>query len=225
MKNEIILDKTPSQIEAIEKETRAFECPCCKTQLQFRTRVQLTSVGIASTAAECSTRDGVPLLIGQDALKRQKLMEDNAEFLSISKSLGVFDAFHQAVDTAALNVSGGPPNDKDKYFLQWMTKAAKQNAPAFALKQCLGNGSSGALEMWGWQNVSVILQDGLFRVFLPRQLVHGEDIKELAFKNGEIQTKRTMALPQWVRTKYGYVERSGEFANELRKHSIGAFAI
>ena len=156
---------------------------------------------------------------------RQKLMEDNAEFLAAAKSLGVFDAFHQAVDAAALTVAGGAPNDKDKYFLQWMKKASKQNAPAFALKQCLnGGGSSGHLEMWGWQNVSVILQDGMFRVFIPRPLVHGQDIKELAMEGGGIVTKRTIALPQWVRTKYGYVEKSGEFANEMRKHSIGGFS-
>lgn len=224
MKNEVVLDKTPQQIADIEKETRSFVCPCCDAQLQFRLQVRVVSVGTALSPDEHAERTGVPVSIGQSTLQRQKLLEENAEFLANSKKLGVFDAFHQAVDVAALNVSGGPPNDKDKYFLQWMQKAAKQNAPQFALRQCLNGSAGGNLELWGWQNVSVILQDGLFRVFVPRQLVNGEDIKELAVEGGSIVTKRTVALPTWVRTKYGYVEKSGEFANELRKHSIGAFA-
>lgn len=223
MKNEILIEKTPQQMKEIEKETRAFICPCCEAQLQFRVRVHVASVGPALTPAENAKRDGRPLLLSQETLARQKLLDEYADFLAVSKSLGVFDAFNQAVDTASLNVSGGPPNDREKYFLQWMKKAAKQNAPALALKQCLNGSASGQIEMWGWMNVSVIMQDGMFRVFIPRPLVHGDDIKELAFEGGEIITKKSMALPQWIKTKYGYVERGGEFANELRKHSVGAF--
>lgn len=222
MKDEI---KTEKQLAAIEKETREFTCPCCDTRLQFRVAVNVKSVGIALTPQEAADRDDRPLAVGQETLQRQKLVEDNAEFLAASKRLGVFDAFHQAVDTASLSVSGGPPKDKDKYFIQWMKKAAKQNAPQFALRQCLNGAAGGNLELWGWMNVSAILQDGLFRVFIPRKLINGEDIKELALENGGIVTKRTVALPTWVRTKYGYVERSSEFANELRKNSIGGFAL
>jgi len=216
---------TPLQLEAIEKETRSFVCPMCDAHLQFRLAIKVNGVQPTLSGDEMAARDGRDPLRNSANLAKQQLAQENIEFLKVSKELGIFDAFNQAVETAQIGLPGDAPVNREGYFLKWFQRASKQNAPSFALKQCLNGSSGGNLTLWGFQNVSAILQDGLFRMFIPRQLLHGNDLKELVMEKGEIVTKRAVDLTYWVRTKYGYVEKSGEFANELRKHSIGAFSV
>lgn len=224
MKNEIQLEKTPQQIEDIERQTRMFTCPCCKAELQFRTRIHITSVGLADTREEVAERDGVEVVISAPEKRRLERVDNNQELLDAAKAMGVLDAFNKAVDAHGKSL----PTNRESYFVKWMENADRQNVPQFALRQCLPEKDrSGDLELWGWQNVSVVLSDGEFKCFLPRAFVNGKSISALAI-NGSglgVGVKKTLDLAYWVRTRFGYVEKSGEFANEMRKHSIGGFSL
>lgn len=218
-------EKSIEQLEAIEKETRQFECPCCNTQLQFRTRIHVTSVGRAATREEVAERDNRPVAIGARERKDMERVTANATVLEAAKSCGVFDAFSKALEVASMAVGGGAPTNTDAYFVQWLTKASRQRVPTFALRECLEGDAGGDLQLWGWMNVSAILQDGEFRQFIPRKLVEGEPIEQLAFEANGLTKQQAMDAKYWVRTRFGYVERSGEFTKEMRKHSIGAFSL
>ena len=220
----MIEEKTTLELEAIEKETRKFTCPCCQTELQFRTRINITSVGLASTREEIAERDGREVAIGKKEIARNQLLNQHEAVLTTAKKCGVFDAFNRALDVTPYNT----PTDRDKYFIQWLKNASKQKAPQYAIRQCLEAqdiAAQGDLELFGTQNVSVILSDGEFKVFVPKKLISGEVIETLTFENGGIKAKRQTDLQTWIRTKYGYVAKSKEFSNELRKHSIGGLQV
>jgi hypothetical protein len=222
MKSEIVLEKTPQQIEEIEKETRAFTCPNCNTQLQFRTRIQIVSIGEPLSAIEVDKRDGRPT--SEKALARNKLVEANQNLLDAAEKCGVFSAFWQAVETAANHI----PSHRKEYFLKWLERAGKQKTPEYGLRRHLKNYEAevnGELELWGFQDVSAILCDKQFKLFIPTKLVKGEKIEKLKFSPKGITTNKQMDLTVWIRTKYGYIAKSKVFTDELRKHSIGAFQI
>lgn len=214
--------KSPLQLEAIEKETRQFECPCCHAQLQFRTRIHITSVGEALTPAQAAERDGRPLMEGASTIRRRERKAEYAPLLQAAKEFGVLTAFNQALDVCPF-----VPIDKESYFIKWLSFAEKQNVPQFALRQCISDAEylGGSLTLWGWQNVSVVMNDNEFKLFLPRKLVNGELIEKLTVSGNGISVKKQTDVTTWIRTRYGYVEKSGEFANAMRQHSIGAFSV
>lgn len=212
--------KTAMQLEEIEKETRAFVCPVCSTHLQFRVRVNVSSVGLASTTEEIAARDGVPVLEGAEARRKRELVENNQEFLASAKALGVFDAFNTALDAQGKHL----PNHRDSYFIKWLENATRLRVPQFGIRQCLPEDDrAGDLELWGYARVAAVIADGEFRAFVPRDLIDGGQVASLTAGTNGITVKKQIDLPMWVRTRFGYVERPGEFAAELRKHSIGAF--
>lgn len=215
-------DKTALQLEDIEKETRAFECPCYNAKLQFRARISIASVGLAPTPEQFAKERGTEVRIGAEKQKKLNLLAEHAEILNVAKELGVLTAFNNAIDAT----SGSKPLDRDVYFLKWLNTSKKQNTPAFALRQCLPpDDAKGDLSLFGFQDISAILADGAFKMFIPRQLVKGEVIETLEVTSNGVQPQKRMDLTYWVRTKYGYIEKSKEFSDELRKHSIGAFQL
>ncbi|HEY8560470.1 MAG TPA: hypothetical protein VIL74_08840 [Pyrinomonadaceae bacterium] len=224
MKNEKLLEGTPEQIEAIEKETRGFYCPCCNTKLQFRARVQLTSVGIADTREEVAERDNVPVQINGADRKRIEKVERNRDFLRFAKETGVLDAFEQAVDAASMF----KPKNLEAFFVNWLETAVKVKTPQFALRQCLLSkdlSAGGELELWRSGAIGAILQNGNFKVFIPNDLLKGGTVESLATADGGITKQERTNLQVWVRTRFGYIEKSSEFSRELRKHSIGGFQV
>lgn len=211
--------KTELQLAAIEKETRSFECPCCNAKLQFRTRVHITSVQTATTPEESAARDGREVSLKQ----KETISESQKSVIETAKQNGTFKAFVAALEAGATHV----PINKEAYFVKWLSKTARQKTPAFALRQCLEERdleAAGELELWGFQYVSAVMVDDEFKVFIPQQLIKGDVIEKLEATPKGLKVKQTINLPIWIRTRFGYVEKSGGFSDELRKHSIGAFA-
>lgn len=216
--------KNQLQIEAIEKETREFICPCCNAKLQFRARINISSVGLAETREDKAARDGREVSYGKKELEDIAEIERNKAFLDFSKKMGVFDAFNQALEGAKISI----PKNPDSYFLKWLKNATKIKTPQFALRQCLLDEdleAGGDLELFGYQNVCAVLQNGDFKIFIPRQLVNGEPVETLAATYGGITKQETANLQIWIRTRFGYVEKSSEFSKELRKFSVGGFQV
>jgi hypothetical protein len=216
--------RTPLQLEIVEKETRGFTCPHCNTHLQFRVNVAVVGVQETLTREEGAVRDESPLKVSKQTLEKYALNGKYDGFLDTAKNLGVFDAFNQALEATPHSI----PKDRELYFLKWFEKASRIKTHSYALRQCLQEKdliAVGDLELWGFQNVCAVLADGVFKVFLPTELTNGKAIEKLVPTEKGFQLQKQTDLTIWVRTRFGYIERSGEFCNELRKHSIGSFQL
>ena len=210
--------KSLLQLEAIEKETRAFDCPCCGAHLQFRARVHIASVSTAMTPEEGAERNGVEIALK----KKDRISDGEKSVIEKAKENGVFSAFNAALEAAAINL----PNNRESYFVKWLSQTAKQKAPAFALRQCLEEKdleAGGDLELWGFQSVSAIMVNDEFKVFIPVQLVKGDTIEKIEATAQGLAVKQTVNLPIWIRTRFGYVEKSSAFSKELKNILSAAF--
>lgn len=215
--------RTPLQVELVEKETRSFVCPHCSTQLQFRVNVAVVGVQALSSDGK-ATRSDNPMKVSKRTLEKHALIEKYDGFLDTAKKLGVYDAFIQALEATPHTI----PNDRELYFMKWFEKASRMKTPPYALRQCLQKEDLivvGDLQLWGFQNVCAVLADGVFKVFIPTEFANGKAIEKLVSNVSGIQLQKQTDLNIWVRTRFGYIERSGEFSNELRKHSIGSFQL
>lgn len=193
---------------------RIIECPSCGTTLKCYVVANVT--GAVKADEEFVSQ------VSQDKLAKQRILEAGADLLAVAKELGVFDSFNQALDA----LEEHKPKDREFYFLKWITKAQRKHAPQMALAQCLPNGAKlGRLEAWGWQYVMAIRQAGEIKMFLPTQLLHGDPIEKLEITKNGIKPVKSLTWQDWVKTKHGYVEKSSEFAAELRKRSFGDFAL
>lgn len=208
-------EKTPLQIEEIEKETRAFECPNCHMHWQFRVRVNVTGVGRTLTGEEFAARENNQPIAPRFTSGAQQILDE-------AEATGILPAF-KSVFTSGANANQ-IPNDLEAYFLTWLTKAQRKPAPQFGIRLCLPKEDRvGNLELYTFQQVTAVLSDGFFRAFLPTPLVKGETIKPLVRTNGMLHSGDTVNLEMWVRTKYGYVSHRGALFAEMQRKCVGEF--
>lgn len=208
---------TPLKIEAIEKETKAFDCPSCGAHLQFLVRVQVVGVHEAETP---QVRPGER----QPEPKPTKPAKPKAVYAATeyAKSVGVFDAFVTTVKTATPH---NVPANLERYFSMWLTRAHKVKTPQFAIRPCLDESErEGDLELYAFQNMAAVVRDGYLHSFLPYQFVKGQEIAPTLSANGNgIQKTDHLTLPVWVKTRNGYVLGKGALFQELRGKAAGAF--
>lgn len=208
------VDLTPIQLEAIEKETRAFRCPACDAHLQFRARLLIIGVQEPLSPEEVSIKDGLTKL--SEKPKPNELVVQ-------AKRDGIFSAFAKTAQVAMCN---NMPQDLERYFVTWLTRATKIRSPQFAIRLCLPEDErSGDLELWAFNTMAGVVKDGYLRTFLPYQLVQGREVPGTLKPSGNgIQRVPTeMTLTRWIKTRNGYVTGYMLF-NELRGKAAGAFA-
>src|SRR5688572_8935466 len=104
---------TPLKIEAIEKETKAFDCPSCGAHLQFLVRVSVMGVHEAEQPEPRAKPTKPPL-----AAKPKTLYPATEQ----AKSIGVFDAF---VSTIRTSTPHNVPTDLERYFSMWLNRSHK----------------------------------------------------------------------------------------------------
>lgn len=207
---------TPEKIEAIEKETKAFQCPACKTHLQFLTRIQIIGVHETLTGEEYAAEKNNGVLPAKSKPKP-------IEFVEQAKRDGIFDAFTKTVEAA---MPGRAPVDLEKYFVTFLGRATRIKTPQFGIRLCLPEDErSGDLELWAFQSVAGVVKEGYLRSFIPYQLIQGREMPTtLTPSQSGIQRPRSdMTLPRWIKTRNGYVAGYMLF-NELRGKAAGAFA-
>jgi hypothetical protein len=219
MTNENVV--TPLEIEAIEKETKAFECPNCGIHLQFRTVVKVSGVQVSQTGAEKAATEGRP-----QTPPKILLQDENARIIAAATEGGALLAFENALKTENPNYKGAHTG---KYFLTWLQAARRIKAHQLGLRQCLierEREAAGDLELWGFQYVAAVLADGEFRCFLPMSLAKGKPVDVLqANGGGEMATRRHYeTATEWIRTRFGYVAGRGLLLSEMRKRAAGDFA-
>lgn len=208
---------TPLKIEAIEKETKAFDCPSCGAHLQFLVRVSVMGVHEAETP---QVRPGERLPPPKPApVPKRKTVYPATE---AAKDAGIFEAFITTLKTATPH---NVPADLERYFSVWLSRAEKVKTPQFAIRPCLeASEREGDLELYAFQNLAAVIRDGYLHSFLPYQFVKGKEIGATLSANGNgIQKKENVTLPEWIKTRNGYVLGRGALFQELRGKAAGAF--
>jgi hypothetical protein len=204
---------TPLKIEAIEKETKAFDCPSCGAHLQFLVCVSVVGVHEAEQPQVRVKAPKVPP-------PKPKMIYPATE---IAKSTGIYDAF---VTTMKTSTPHNVPADLERYFSMWLKRSQKVKTPQFAIRPCLEAAErEGDLELYAFQNIAAVVRDGYLHSFLPYQFVKGQSIAATLAANGNgIQKTEHLSLPQWIKTRNGYVAGKGALFQELRGKAAGDFA-
>lgn len=207
---------TPLKIEAIEKETRTFGCPSCGAHLQFLVRVKVMGVHEAETP---QVRPGESSPPPKPAPKPKTVYPAT----EAAKEAGIFEAFKTTLKTATPH---NVPSDLERYFSMWLSRAEKVKTPQFAIRPCLEAADrEGDLELYAFQNLAAVVRNGFVHSFLPYQFVKGKEIGATLSPNGKgIQKNEHITLPEWIKTRNGYVVGRGLLFKELRGKAAGAFA-
>lgn len=224
--------RTPLQLEAIEKETRAFECPNCRQHLQFRVRVQVQGVQATLTGEEVAERDGRVLTPkGTRDIKAEITnppMGNNrpalVRLIQYYQEVGILSAFEQ---TAAEVKSHCLPKDMGSFLLTWLNKCVKANLiPKLALRKLINEFDDGQIEVWHSDLIAAVVSDGRLRAFVPMHILRGELVRLGKMSNTRLRTSATdERLDAWIRTKHGYVLGTGAMFSEMQKQAKGSFEL
>jgi hypothetical protein len=108
----------------------------------------------------------------------------------------------------------------------WVNRSQKVKTPQFAIRPCLDPSErEGDLELYAFQNIAAVVRDGYVLSFLPYQFVKGQSIAATLSANGNgLQKTEHLTLPQWIKTRNGYVVGKGALFQELKGKAAGNFA-
>jgi hypothetical protein len=218
-------NKTPLQLEAIEKETRAFNCPTCGEHLQFRLSVQVKGVQVPPSSDEVALRDGSPLPVKKTTrVVMTKAIRNDSTAVQQAKTDGTWDAYVTAIKAAYPQQQ---PKDLSEFFDKWLNAATRLRTPQFAIRSCLPvEDRDGDLELWVFSSLAAVVVNGRLKTFVPYQLVKGEPLPDsLALSSNGIERRKASSadLAIWVKTRNGYVAGKGLLFNELKGKRAGQF--
>lgn len=222
--------KTPIQIEAIEKETRGFECPSCHEHFQFRVTVAVKGIQPTLTGEEVAERDGRPLMPKGtpdpiSAINNPPMGDDKpsvVRLLHYYKDIGILDAFEQVLKE---HFADKMPKDIGKFFLTFLRTSVKASLiPKLALRRLINEFDDGLIEVYTAQQIAAVVSDGKIRCFVPAHLLRGEVVRLGGGSNTKMRTRATEErLDTWIRTKHGYVFGAGPMFQEMQKQARGSF--
>lgn len=222
--------KTPLQLEAIEKETRSFECPKCGEHLQFRLSVTVKGVQKTPSGEEHAARNGqlyIPpkpkaILTEDPQLHAERLRLQR--LVQFYKDSGIMSAF---LDIASELKAHQMPKDTDTYFLNWLrTCVTASLIPKFALRKLINEFSDEQIEVQSAQGIGAVISDGTLRAFVPMHLLRGEVIRAGGGSNTKLRTLATdVGVDNWIKTKHGYVLGTSVMFQELKRQAKGSFEL
>lgn len=221
--------RTLENIEAVEKETRAFECPNCSAHLQFMVRVNVFGVKESMTGEEVSVRDGRPLPPAPTpaAPNGNGGSPAQARLVEAMKADGTFEAFTKTVDAT---LPAGRPKNVEKFFLTFLETCTPIAVPSSVLRKIIGELKTmgepeGFITVYSAQQVALVTVDGEPKLFTPVRLLRGERVRLSA--NAQVRLRiraKEESIEHWIRTRNGYVVGRGELFNELARKRPGEFA-
>ena len=200
------MDIEQLKIEIIEKETRAFSCPCCKVELQFLVGVTVKGVHLAGESTDSAKIKPVKPEKSHDDI----LLDD----LELS---GVLSPFLDACEWVS---NWTPPKDLRKFFLTFIKNAKRDSHISQIELQEMVLDSKGFLDAFTFQAITVILEDGKYRRFMPHEVYKKRAVAKIRIASGEIERTRFTAQA-WQKTRYGYVNND-IFCSALRLESRGS---
>ncbi len=101
-----MMNEQEIKIDAIEKESRVFACPCCGERLKFMTSVYVNGVRKES---EWRTGDETPSTPPKKAI----FTNEELTYLAHTKETGAFTAFEKAVELSNCT----KPNNLERAFI------------------------------------------------------------------------------------------------------------
>lgn len=219
-------EKTAVQIEDIEKETRAFDCPNCGYHMQFRLSVKVNTVQRTLSGEEAAERDGLPeprrKLTPEEAnppmgINRPQLVRLGQYY----RDIGITSAFESVVKELMAHQL---PPDMNKFFLTWLTTTTKASLiPKLALQRLI-NEFRGEIGVYHAQGIGAVVSNGQLRCFVAMHLLRGEIIRAGNGSNTKLRTRATdERLDAWIKTKHGYVYGKGLLFTEMQKQAKGSF--
>jgi len=200
------MDKQALKIEIIEKQSRAFICPCCQTELQFLVGVQVKGVRPAEKSV---TPEPQPI---------EAPPSDEDLALANLEEQGVVQPFIQACEWVS---NWSPPKDLRRYLLVFLKNAKKASESQLTLKNLVSEDCHGYLEAYIFQNIVLIIEDGQYRQFMPTEVYKKQFVRKLVTDNGLLQRVK-MNADDWRKTRFGYVA-GNTFFKALQLESRGAF--
>lgn len=219
-------EKTALQLEAIEKETRVFQCPSCGYHMQFRVNVKVKAVQESLSGEEIDVRDSRPkgskdqkseLANPPMGINRPQLVRLGQYY----RDTGIIDAFENVANELMAHQL---PADMDKFFLTWLTTTVKASLIPKISLQRLMNEFKGQVEVYHAQGIGAVTSGGQLRCFVPMHLLRGEIIRAGNGSNTKLRTRATEErLEVWIRTKHGYIYGAGSMFEEMRKQAKGSF--
>lgn len=221
-------EKTAVQLEAIEKETRGFDCPNCGHHMQFRVAVKVLTVQQTLSGEEVAERDGRTL-----APPKRKLTPEEANPpLGVNRpqlvrlgqyyqDVGIISAFESVAKEL---LSHQLPTDMNRFFLTWLTITTRATLiPKLALQRLI-NEFRGEINVYHAQGIGAVVSSGQLRCFVAMHLLRGEVIRVGNGSNTKLRTLATEEkLDAWIKTKHGYVYGAGLLFSEMQKQARGSF--
>lgn len=202
-------DITSLKLQAIEKESRAFNCPKCKTHLQFIVRVKVMGVHPAE-----SSEEDHPIEIKQSRAS-DRLDAQQQRLIDQYRKSGLLKAFEDTLRTADEVV----PKNLENYLLVWLNNAKPVLVPKLSL-QLLVNGldtPASAIAAYTYQSVTAIITRGNLRCFIPTRMLKGE---LMAASKGSSLRLRVNAdenkVKEWVHVRGAHAIAGSEFLKEIQ---------
>jgi hypothetical protein len=215
IENQQLVNTLVTRFVDSERQSRAFDCPVCKTRLAFKLDVVVNRVRTLEDAYKEKGETPAPA--------KCRFSEGEVAFLAETKNNGLFKAFAETVDK--LTNIGVKPRDVERYFLTWIGSATKVKVPQFSLRSLIDEFPGRYLQVYASQYIAAVVVDDKLMAFYPYKLLKGEAHSNLTASGAQItSTKNTMTTEIWRRGRYGYVVGKGAFFSEMQKHSKGAFA-
>jgi len=215
IENEDLVNTLVTRFMESERQSRAFDCPVCKTRLAFKMDVIVNRV--------CTLKDAYKEKDETPAPSKSRFTEVEDAFLAEAKNNGLFKAFAEAVDK--LTNIGAKPKDVERYFLNWIGFATKVRIPQFSMRSLIDEFPGRYLHVYASQYIAAVVVDDKLMAFYPYNLLKGEAHSNLSANGGQITStqKSPLTTEVWRRSKFGYVIGNGAFWSELNKKSKGGF--
>jgi hypothetical protein len=207
-----------------EEFTKKIHCPHCKESFDATVSYEANVSVVLGSEGHMPTE--ILARRGDDTAKSRPITAgehftaqlDPAQELAwkMAEESGMGEAFGKAFQHA----HGTVPNNIPKAFFGWLRLAKPKMIPREVM-QVFKDEFGGSISFVAHQSVGAVMSNGEVVNFLPCQTVGLSGASGVRLSQTGGQLART--AEQWIRTKYGYVARSGAMLDTMRKKSYGEF--
>lgn len=205
-----LLNALVERMSVHSKQSQSFDCPMCKARLYVNLELRLKRIVALD-------EEGKPM-----AGLSESVTGENAALLKELEESGIAQAFFETLERAMV---GGTPRNPNRHLLDFIKGATRVRIARHLLRPLIQE-FDGQIEIYAHNLIAAIVAGGQVRCFIPYPLLKGETVNRLTQNGTQItSTAEPMTSQRWRKSKFGYVEGSGAFFNELRKKSYGDFAV
>lgn len=194
--------------------SQRFECPKCKTLIQFIYEIRLIDVRVCrgdSQPDEVSPVETTPGQFSYEELELIKTCRDN----------GLLDVFAQVVKVQT-HVLHRLPKDLEKFFISFLRTAQPSVLPRQALHE-FAREFPGVIQFWKAQRIGMVISDGQICRFIPIRAMNMEGGERAAhLPLSAVDVGRNAENFDFVkRTTIGYVPQSARIFLQSLLHATG----